>query len=149
MEVERRVDGWCVSRRSDRVPVGTVRLSLCGSRAKLDLVSKRLSRQLNAGMEISAEDMDALCLGWVSKRGLDPCGLYKDSVRSLVAGVRKLCDEAEPDLDAIRRQTAQILARAEAIGVEAIVITRSLHKFEDVKSTTTVVDAGGVTPGSG
>jgi NADPH:quinone reductase-like Zn-dependent oxidoreductase len=34
-----------------------------------------------------------------------------------------------------------ILARAEEIGVEAVVITRSPHKFEDVKPTTTVVEA--------
>ncbi len=34
-----------------------------------------------------------------------------------------------------------ILARAEAIGVQAVVITRSPHKFKDVKPTTTVVDA--------
>ena len=34
-----------------------------------------------------------------------------------------------------------ILARAEEIGVEAVVITRSPHKFKDVKPTTTVVDA--------
>jgi len=33
-----------------------------------------------------------------------------------------------------------ILARAEEIGVEAVVVTRSPHKFEDVKATTTVVD---------
>jgi hypothetical protein len=34
-----------------------------------------------------------------------------------------------------------ILARAEEVGVEAVVITRSPHKFEQVKPTTTVVDA--------
>jgi hypothetical protein len=34
-----------------------------------------------------------------------------------------------------------ILARAEEIGVEAVVITRSPHKFKDVKSTTRVVEA--------
>ncbi len=34
-----------------------------------------------------------------------------------------------------------ILARAEQIGVEAVVITRSPHKFKDVKPTTTVVEA--------
>ncbi len=34
-----------------------------------------------------------------------------------------------------------ILARAEEIGVEAVVITRSPHKLRDVKSTTTVVEA--------
>ena len=34
-----------------------------------------------------------------------------------------------------------ILARAEEIGVEAVVITRSPHKFKDVKPTTTVVEA--------
>ena len=34
-----------------------------------------------------------------------------------------------------------ILARAEEIGVEAVVVTRSPHKFPDVKSTTTVVEA--------
>lgn len=34
-----------------------------------------------------------------------------------------------------------ILARAEEIGVEAVVITRSSHKFKDVKPTTTVVEA--------
>jgi NADPH:quinone reductase-like Zn-dependent oxidoreductase len=34
-----------------------------------------------------------------------------------------------------------ILARAEEIGVKAIVVTRSPHKFRDVKPTTTVVDA--------
>lgn len=34
-----------------------------------------------------------------------------------------------------------ILARAEEIGVEAVVVTRSPHKFEDVKATTTVVEA--------
>lgn len=33
-----------------------------------------------------------------------------------------------------------ILARAEEIGVEAVVITRSPHKFTDVRSTTTVVE---------
>ncbi len=33
-----------------------------------------------------------------------------------------------------------ILARAEEIGVEAVVVTRSPHKFQDVKPTTTVVD---------
>jgi hypothetical protein len=33
-----------------------------------------------------------------------------------------------------------ILARAEEIGVEAVVITRSPHKFEDPKPTTTVVE---------
>ena len=31
-----------------------------------------------------------------------------------------------------------ILARAEELGVEAVVITRSPHKFEDVQQTTTV-----------
>ncbi|MFQ5505249.1 MAG: NAD(P)H-binding protein [Planctomycetota bacterium] len=36
---------------------------------------------------------------------------------------------------------AGILARAEEMGVEAVVITRSPHKFEDVKPTTTVVEA--------
>ena len=34
-----------------------------------------------------------------------------------------------------------ILARAEEIGVEAVVITRSPHKFRDVKPTTAVVEA--------
>ena len=34
-----------------------------------------------------------------------------------------------------------ILARAEEIGVEAVVVTRSPHKFKDVKPTTTVVEA--------
>ena len=34
-----------------------------------------------------------------------------------------------------------ILARAEEIGVEAVVITRSPHKFKAVKQTTTVVEA--------
>jgi putative NADH-flavin reductase len=34
-----------------------------------------------------------------------------------------------------------ILARAEEIGVEAVVITRSPHKLKDVKPTTTVVEA--------
>jgi putative NADH-flavin reductase len=34
-----------------------------------------------------------------------------------------------------------ILARAEEIGVEAVVVTRSPHKFNDVKPTTTVVEA--------
>jgi len=34
-----------------------------------------------------------------------------------------------------------ILARAEEIGVEAVVVTRSPHKFRDVKPTTTVVEA--------
>jgi hypothetical protein len=34
-----------------------------------------------------------------------------------------------------------ILARAEEIGVEAVVITRSPHKFKSVKPTTTVVEA--------
>ncbi len=33
-----------------------------------------------------------------------------------------------------------ILARAEEIGVEAVVVTRSPHKFEDVKPTTKVVE---------
>ena len=33
-----------------------------------------------------------------------------------------------------------ILARAEEIGVEAVVVTRSPHKFLDVKPTTTVVE---------
>ena len=33
-----------------------------------------------------------------------------------------------------------ILARAEAIGVEAVVVTRSPYKFQDVKPTTTVVE---------
>ena len=33
-----------------------------------------------------------------------------------------------------------ILARAEQIGVEAVVVTRSPHKFRDVKPTTTVVE---------
>ena len=36
---------------------------------------------------------------------------------------------------------AGILARAEEIGVEAVVITRSPHKFKDVKPTTKVVEA--------
>ena len=34
-----------------------------------------------------------------------------------------------------------ILARTEEIGVEAVVVTRSPHKFKDVKPTTTVVNA--------
>lgn len=34
-----------------------------------------------------------------------------------------------------------ILARTEEIGVEAVVVTRSPHKFKDVKPTTTVVEA--------
>jgi putative NADH-flavin reductase len=34
-----------------------------------------------------------------------------------------------------------ILARAEEIGVEAVVITRSPHKFKYVKPTTTVIEA--------
>ena len=34
-----------------------------------------------------------------------------------------------------------ILARAEEIGIEAVVVTRSPHKFEHVKATTTVVEA--------
>ncbi|MEJ2047987.1 MAG: NAD(P)H-binding protein, partial [Dehalococcoidia bacterium] len=34
-----------------------------------------------------------------------------------------------------------VLARAEEIGVEAVVITRSPHKFKDVKPTTTVFEA--------
>jgi putative NADH-flavin reductase len=34
-----------------------------------------------------------------------------------------------------------ILSRAEEIGVEAVVITRSPHKFKDVKRTTMVVEA--------
>jgi hypothetical protein len=34
-----------------------------------------------------------------------------------------------------------ILARAEEVGVEAVVVTRSPDKFNDVKSTTTVVEA--------
>jgi putative NADH-flavin reductase len=34
-----------------------------------------------------------------------------------------------------------ILARAEEIGVEAVVVTRSPHKFEEVATTTTVVEA--------
>ncbi len=33
-----------------------------------------------------------------------------------------------------------ILARAEEIGVQAVVVTRSPHKFKDVKPTTTVVE---------
>ena len=36
---------------------------------------------------------------------------------------------------------AGILARAEEIGVKAVVITRSPHKFKEVKPTTTVVEA--------
>ena len=34
-----------------------------------------------------------------------------------------------------------ILARAEEIGVETVVVTRSPHKFKDIKQTTRVVDA--------
>ena len=34
-----------------------------------------------------------------------------------------------------------ILARAEQIGVEAVMVTRSPHKFKDAKPTTTVVEA--------
>lgn len=34
-----------------------------------------------------------------------------------------------------------ILARAEDIGVEALVVTRSPHKFQDVEPTTTVLEA--------
>jgi putative NADH-flavin reductase len=34
-----------------------------------------------------------------------------------------------------------MLARAEEIGVEVVVVTRSPHKFKEVKPTTTVVDA--------
>jgi putative NADH-flavin reductase len=34
-----------------------------------------------------------------------------------------------------------ILARAEEIGVEVVVVTRSPHKFKDVKPTTTVGEA--------
>ena len=34
-----------------------------------------------------------------------------------------------------------ILARAEQIGVEVVVVTRSPHKFKDVKPTTMVVEA--------
>lgn len=34
-----------------------------------------------------------------------------------------------------------ILARAEEIGIEAVVVTRSPHKFKEVKPTTTVVNA--------
>ncbi|UCF77991.1 MAG: NAD(P)H-binding protein, partial [Candidatus Eiseniibacteriota bacterium] len=34
-----------------------------------------------------------------------------------------------------------ILARAEEIGVEAVVVTRSPHKLKDVKPTTTVIEA--------
>ena len=34
-----------------------------------------------------------------------------------------------------------ILARSEEIGVEAVVVTRSPHKFNDVKLTTTVIEA--------
>jgi hypothetical protein len=34
-----------------------------------------------------------------------------------------------------------ILARAEEIGIEVVVVTRSPHKFQDVRPTTTVVDA--------
>jgi putative NADH-flavin reductase len=33
-----------------------------------------------------------------------------------------------------------ILARAEEMGVEAVVVTRSPHKFKDVQPTTTVVE---------
>ena len=33
-----------------------------------------------------------------------------------------------------------ILARAEEIGIEAVVVTRSPHKFKNVKPTTTVVE---------
>ncbi len=33
-----------------------------------------------------------------------------------------------------------VLARAEEIGVEAVVVTRSPHKFKEVKSTTAVVE---------
>jgi len=36
---------------------------------------------------------------------------------------------------------AGILARAEQIGVEAVVVTRSPHKFHDVKPMTTIVEA--------
>jgi hypothetical protein len=36
---------------------------------------------------------------------------------------------------------AGILARAEELGVEAVVVTRSPHKFKEVKPTTTVVEA--------
>jgi len=35
----------------------------------------------------------------------------------------------------------EILARAEQIGVKVVVVTRSPHKFKDVKTTTTVVEA--------
>ena len=34
-----------------------------------------------------------------------------------------------------------ILARAEEIGIEVVVVTRSPHKFKDVKPTTTVIEA--------
>jgi hypothetical protein len=34
-----------------------------------------------------------------------------------------------------------ILARAEEIGVQAVVVTRSPHKFKDVKPTTTMIEA--------
>ncbi len=34
-----------------------------------------------------------------------------------------------------------ILARAEEIGIEMVVVTRSPHKFKDVKPTTTVIEA--------
>ncbi len=34
-----------------------------------------------------------------------------------------------------------ILARAEQIGVEAVVVTRSPHKFRDVRTTTTVIES--------
>jgi putative NADH-flavin reductase len=34
-----------------------------------------------------------------------------------------------------------ILARAEEIGIEVVVVTRSPHKFQDVRPTTTVVEA--------
>ena len=53
-------------------------------------------------------------------------------------------DVAKPDKVAIIGASGTygtgILARAEEIGVEAVVVTRSPHKFQDVKPTTTVVE---------
>ena len=44
-------------------------------------------------------------------------------------------------LGASGRYGTGILARAEEIGVEAVVVTRSPHKFPNVKPTTAVVEA--------
>jgi hypothetical protein len=71
---------------------------------KIDCVSRRLHRQLNAGFRIGVSDMDRLAVQWLEMRGLGGEGRPNltqsgRTVTQCLAEIRGLAEEAEKALE--------------------------------------------------